>query len=364
MKVMHFHFGKDGGAERFFVHLVNALARRNVVQKVIIRPDRIWRKEIEHSAEITESHFRNASLGRILLPLHVKRTARRWKPDALFAWMPRASRLMPRHAGCIRIARLGDYPVRLNYFKNIDVLVCNTPGIGEHVKAMGWPRRIEVISNFTRTEQVVPVDRKVLDTPDDVRLISSMGRFVPRKGFDVLIRAVAQMDDTFLWIIGDGEQSKNLHALARQLGVENRVRFAGWQADPRPFVAASDVFAMASSHEPLGNVLLEAWAQRVPVVSTRCEGPMWFVRHEENALFVDIGDHEGFAQAITRVLDSPGLAGTMVAGGSKTLADKFSEEAVANAYMELFASHTEPVPACPYRKVKPGWPAEPRRAAG
>ena len=338
MKVMHFHFGKDGGAERFFVHLVNALVKRGVSQKVVIRPKRTWRKDIEHAAKITESHFRNASLDRILLPLSVRRTAQRWKPDAMFAWMPRASRLMPRYCGCIRIARLGDYPLKLDHFKNIDVLVCNTPGIGEHVRAMGWPRGIEVISNFTNTERVAPIDRKVLDTPDDVRLISSMGRLVPRKGFDVLIKAVAEMDDTYLWLIGDGEQSKNLRDLAKKLGVESRVRFAGWQPDPRPYVAASDVFAMASSHEPLGNVILEAWAQRVPVVSTRSEGPLWFMRDEENGLSVDIADVEGFVNAFGRILSKPELAETLVAGGEQTLTDQFSEEAITNAYLNLFAS--------------------------
>jgi len=336
---MHFHFGKDGGAERFFVHLVNALARRGVTQKVVIRPKRIWRKEIEPAAEITESHFRDASLDRILLPLRVKRTARRWQPDALFAWMPRAARLVPRYDGCIRIARLGDYPTRLDRFRNIDVLVCNTPGIGEHVKAMGWQRRVEVITNFTDSEQVAPVDRRVLDTPDDVPLISTMGRFVPRKGFDVLIRAVAQMKDTHLWILGDGELAGSLRELARQLGVEHRVRFAGWQADPRPFVAASDAFAMASSHEPLGNVILEAWAQRVPVVSTRSEGPLWFLRDGQNGLFADIGDDEGFADAFARIFESPALAGTLIAGGERTLAERFSEDAIASTYLRLFASH-------------------------
>ena len=339
MRVMQFHFGKDGGAERFFVRLVNALAKRDVSQKVIIRPKRIWRKDIEHAAEIIESHFRNASLDRILLPLRVKRTAQRWKPDALFAWMPKASRLMPRYSGCIRIARLGDYPVRLDYFKNIDVLVCNTPGIGEHVKAMGWPRGIEVISNFTNTEQVAPIDRKALDTPADVPLIASMGRFVPRKGFDVLIRGIAQLDDVHLWIVGDGQEDSNLRMLANQLGVADRVRFVGWQHDPRPFVAASDVFAMASSHEPLGNVVLEAWAQRVPVVSTRSEGPLWFMRDGENGLLADIGDHDGFADAFTRIFSNLELAKLLVAGGERTLNERFSEDAVARAYIELFQSH-------------------------
>jgi len=339
MKVMHFHFGKDGGAECFFVHLVNAFARRNVAQKIVIRPERLWRKSIDGSVDIAESHYRNASIDRILLPISVKRTSRQWKPDALFAWMPRACRLMPKQADCIRIARLGDYPLRLGHFKNIDVLVCNTPGIAEHVKALGWSRRVEVISNFTSTEKVTKVDRKSLNTPEDARLICTMGRFVPRKGFDVLIRAISQLKNVYLWILGDGCEGNNLRMLSKQLGVEDRVRFAGWQHDPRPFVAASDVFAMASSHEPLGNVVLEAWAQRVPVVSTRSEGPLWFMRDGENGLFADIGDHEGFADAFTRIFANPELADTLAAGGAKSLIEQFSEDVVADAYLKLFASH-------------------------
>ena len=114
MKIMHFHFGKDGGAERFFVHLVNALGERGVEQTSVIRPGRIWRKDIEGATHIIESNFRNLSLDRILLPMKVSSMARREKPDALFAWMPRASRLMPNYKGCIKISRLGDYPLRLD----------------------------------------------------------------------------------------------------------------------------------------------------------------------------------------------------------------------------------------------------------
>lgn len=336
---MHFHFGKDGGAERFFAHLVNAFAKRDVSQRVIIRPERKWRKEIEDAAEITESHFRNASADRILLPWRVKRSARNWKPDALFAWMPRASRLMPAYTDCVRLARLGDYPTRLSHFKNIDVLVCNTPGIAEHVAQMGWKRGIEVISNFTNTERVTPVERSRLETPEGVPLICTMGRFVPRKGIDVVIRAVARMDGAYLWILGEGEQGDQLRALAKELGIESRVRFAGWQSDPRAFVAASDVFAMASSHEPLGNVILEAWAQRVPVVSTRSEGPRWFMRDGENGLLVDIGDAAGFTEGFERIINQPELSQKLVAGGEQSLLNQFSEDAVADAYLKLFANH-------------------------
>lgn len=338
MKVMHYHFGKDGGAERFFVHLVNALAERGVDQTAIIRPGRIWRRDIEKATRIVESHFRNLSLDRILLPMRAASLARKERPDALFAWMPRASRLMPNYKGCIKISRLGDYPLRLDYFRNTDCLVCNTPGIAEHVRKLGWKRDVEVISNFTGTERVAPIARTALDTPEGVPVVMSMGRFVPRKGFATLIEAIKKLPDAYLWLLGDGEERENLERLATDLGVANRLRFAGWQKDTRPFLAAADIFVMASSHEPLGNVILEAWAQGTPVVSSRSEGPQWFMRDNENGLMVDIGDADGFARAIERIANDRTLGAALAERGHETLVGQFSKEAITDAYLRLFAS--------------------------
>lgn len=336
MKVSHFHFGKDGGAERFFVHLVNALARRGIEQTAVIRPNRVWRRDINAAVGVTESHFRNLSLDRVLLPRKVLRMARSSKPDALLAWAPRASELMPDYKGCIKVSRLGDYPTRLHYFKNTDVIVCNTPGIADHVRSLGWTRSVEVISNFTNTERVTPVDRRNVNTPEDAPVVMSMGRFVPRKGFALLTEAVAKLPGVYLWIAGDGEEMENVRKLAADLGVIDRVRFLGWQKDTRPYVAACDIFVMPSSHEPLGNVILEAWAQGKPVVSSRSEGPSWFMRDGDNGLLADIGDTDGFSRAIERLINDRQLTDRVVLGGQETLMGQFSEEAVANAYIELF----------------------------
>lgn len=337
MRVMHFHFGKDGGAERFFVHLINALAERGVEQQIVIRPDRQWRKDIHESVGVIESHFRTLSVDRWTLPLRIAGIIRRWQPNSVFGWMPKGAKLVSTCTGPLRLARLGDYPTSLKYFGGVDTIICNTPGIAAHVRTMGWTRGIEVISNFTGPDRVAPVDRSVLDTPADAFVVSSMGRFVPRKGFDVLIRAVAELPGSYLWILGSGEGERKLRELAQDCGVAGRVRFAGWQADPRPFVAASDCFAMASSHEPLGNVILEAWAQDVPVVSTRAEGPIWFMRDGTNGLIVEIGDHRGFARAFARLGSDAGLAKTLAAGGAQTLAERFSRKGIVDAYMRALS---------------------------
>ena len=341
MKILHFHFGKDGGAEQFFVNLVRAMGRRGVEQRLVIRPRRRWRPDVAKAAELfAESHFRSTSLDRFWLPMRVRRMIRRWKPDAIMAWMSRAGHLLPAEADCLRCVRLGDYPDRLTQFDNADMLICNTPGILERVRNLGWTRRACVITNFTRTEQVAAAARKTLDTPPSAPLISSVGRLVNRKGFDVLIRAMPLVPEAYLWIVGDGPEKDNLKTLAAKLGVTGRVRFAGWRHDPRPFIAASDISAMASSHEPLGNVVLEGWAQRKPVVATRSEGPSWFVKDASNGLLVDIGDHEGFAAAFHRLLDNDRLAHKLVAGGEAALRGRFSEDAVVDRYLETFGERS------------------------
>ncbi|NTF32527.1 glycosyltransferase [Rhizobium skierniewicense] len=336
MKVCHFHFGKDGGAERFFVHLVNALAKRGVEQSCVIRKNRVWRKDIETVARITQSNFRNLSLDRILLPIKVRAMAQTSKPDALMAWAPRASELMPNYKGCIKLSRLGDYPPKLDYFKNSDILVCNTPGIGDHVRALGWTRGVEIISNFTNTQAIAPVSRAALDTPDGAPVVMSMGRFVKRKGFHTLIDAVAALPGVYLWLAGDGEERERLEGQIDMRGMRQRVRFLGWQDDTRPYVSAADVFVMPSSHEPLGNVILEAWAQKKPVVSSKSEGPLWFMQDGRNGLLAEIDDETSFASAISNLLNDKVLSQRVVDGGYETLMNQFSEEAVASSYIELF----------------------------
>lgn len=338
MRVLHFHFGKDGGAERFFVHLVNALAERGLEQKVVIRPERSWRKELHPQIGVMESHFRTVSVDRILLPIRMERLIRQWQPRAVLGWMPKGAKLIPAVDGPLRLTRLGDYPDSLKKFRNVDILIGNTPGIIERARRLGWQKRTEVVSNFTDARRVDPLDREGLGVAKGRFVVSAMGRFVHRKGFDVLVRALAKVPDADLWLLGEGEEEPQLRALVAELGIGERVRFAGWQADPRPFVAASDCFVMPSRHEPLGNVILEAWAQHVPVIATRSEGPVWFMSDGTDGLLVDVDDPEGLAAAIESVRTDAELSGRLVRGGHSTLDTRFSKAAIVNAYMELMTT--------------------------
>jgi glycosyltransferase involved in cell wall biosynthesis len=270
--------------------------------------------------------------------MKLRRMIGEFRPDVLMGWAGRGSRMLPRRADCIRIARLGDYPLTLKYFHNVDVLVGNTPGIVERCRELGWKRRSEVISNFTHFRPVPPVDRARLATPESAFVIVGVGRFVPRKGFDCLIEAAAKVAGAYVWLVGDGQERTNLQEQAARLGIADRVRFAGWQTDPGPYLAAADVSCMPSSHEPLGNVILEAWASGRPVVAARSEGPMWMMHDGQDGLMFDIGDAAGLAAALMRLRDETGLGERMVAGGQATLAERFSVDAITDAYLGLFGA--------------------------
>ena len=337
-KVLHIHFGKEGGAERFFVSLAQALGERGVEQRFVIRPRRTWRGKIEALGPIIENHYRYLSPLRLLLMWQLRRMFRKWKPDVIMAWKPpRGARLTSCWPGAVKLVRLGDFPRHLRHYRYCDALVVNQPGIGDRCRELGWVRPVRTISNFPPEVTVRPVARADLDTPEDVFLISGAGRFVPRKGFDLLIRAAARVPDAWLWLIGDGEERPALEALAREVGMADRTRFAGWVKEPIHHIAATAVFGMPSRHEPLGNVILEAWQAGVPVVATRSEGPSWYMADGENGALVDIDDLDAFAAAVDRLRSDRAFAETLIAGGRTRLEGMFSRDRIVDQYLDLFA---------------------------
>jgi glycosyltransferase involved in cell wall biosynthesis len=336
MKVLHIRIGKQGGAKRVFVSLANAFGERGVEQHFIIRPSRTWEGLIEKLGPIWFNNYRYFSLSSFLLEWRVKRLIKTWQPDAVMAWMPRASRLIPNMDGPVKLTRLGDYPVHLRNFKNPDVLVGNQPGIATHSQDLGWDKPIRTISNFARQVTPVPVSRGALDTPEDAFVISSAGRFVNRKGMDFLIRAAARVPNAYLWLIGEGKERDALEALAQSEGIADRTRFIGWVDEPVHYIAASDVFGMTSRHEPLGNVVLEAWQAKVPVVATRPEGPSWYMVDGDNGVLTDIDDLDPFVAGLQKIKDDPAFGAKMVEGGSAQLDTLFSKRGIVDQYLDLF----------------------------
>jgi glycosyltransferase involved in cell wall biosynthesis len=337
-KILHLHFGKEGGAERFFVNLARAIRERGMEQRFVIRPHRSWRDEVAACGAIIENHYRRLSLSGLLLTWRVRRLIRAWRPDVIMAWMPRAARLIPNDPAAIKLTRLGDLPRHLRHFRYNDVIVSTAPGVVERCRALGWSRPIRLISNFPRDVAPVPVDRARLDTPRDAFVVCGSGRFTAGKAFDTLVRAVSKVPGAWLWLVGEGEERPRLESLAAEVGIADRTRFTGWVDEPIHYVAASDVLCLPSRHEVLGNVILEGWHAGVPTVSTRSQGPSWLIADGEDGLLCGIDDVDGLAAAIDRIRTDPGLAQHLVENGRAKLAARFTKERILDQYVELFES--------------------------
>lgn len=234
--VSHIHLGIKGGAERFFVSLVRALAERGVSQQAFLFPDRVWKDQISDVCAIHELTFSRSHIARFFTNRRIAKINRDFRTNVMMSWMPQATRWLPDDPNILTLARLGDYPEKLDYFVNCDYLVCNTPDIAKSVAGQGWPsERAKVISNFTDTTPVPPARRSRFQTPDDAFVVLGTGRFVKRKGFDTLVEAMRHTSDrVVLWLMGEGEEEGALRQLVETHGLGERVRFLGWTLDPAP----------------------------------------------------------------------------------------------------------------------------------
>ena len=336
MKLLHYQLGSHGGAEYFFLQLVNALHQRGVEQKVVIGPQRSWRSQLPAEVEVvSQTKYRSLSVDRITQPLRINRLIKRWRPNALLSWMMRGARMLPANGETRKFARIGDMEPHLGDYAHADTLVCVTPIVEEHVRQLGWKGSTEVISNFTRDELVSPIDRRLVSTPVDAPVLCTLARLVPGKGVDLMIRSLCNLPNVHLWIVGEGKEESALRRLAQDLFVSDRTHFLGWKNDPRPYLASADAFGLASRKEALGNVVLEAWAQGTPVISTRTDGPNWLITDGLNGRLVDIDDEIQFANAVAETLRDQQARKRMTHHGFLKLRQEFGKQQVVDRYLEV-----------------------------
>ncbi|MBI3446527.1 MAG: glycosyltransferase [Magnetospirillum sp.] len=327
-----------GGAEAFFERLAPALARAGLPQRVLIRTN-ARRADLlrRQGVEVAELGFGGALdlLTRWKFAAEVKA----FKPDIVLTWMNRASRFVPK-GDHVTIGRLGGY-YDLKYYRNCDHLIGNTPDIRDWIVKQGWPaERAHYVPNFVSDPRTLtnskPVARASFDTPPGAPLIVAMGRLHPNKAFDVLLRAVEQVHDCYLWIAGEGPQRAELEALAAHLAVKPRVRFLGWRDDVAALYEAGDIFVCPSRHEPLGNVVIEAWAAGRPVIAAASQGPKQLIRDGIDGLLVPVEDDKALAGALRRLIADPAGAGSLAAAGRRAYEASFTEDAVVAAYLAFF----------------------------
>lgn len=215
-------------------------------------------------------------------------------------------------------------------WKKAEHVVANSAGLAELALKSAKGQSIQVIPNGIDASSYSKSD--LPNNSNTIRLIST-GRLIPRKGYDILIKAMSGLSGLTLQIIGDGPEKDNLIKLASSKGVE--VVFCGSvEHDQIPdLLSKADLFVLPSLNEGMSNAALEALAARLPVILTDVGGSTELISN--NGWIVKPNSISDLREVLEDVLRNPEQLRDM-SSASRAMAESMSWKSAADAYFNLY----------------------------
>lgn len=345
------HLG-HGGTQRVICNLANALSQQGFHVRVLL--SKRWSNnalELDPAVEIeyliydpprqTFAHLAGLySLGR-WLPLLRKRIREIGAPTVVSFIRPTNVKVLSACLGLKRqrivICERNDpqrQPLGLHWtllswllYRTADLVTFNSRGtrgvLARHVKN----DRLVFLPNILAIPPAQKAETLAAPT------ILAVGRIVRQKGFDVLIRALAEagaeLAEWRIAFLGDGPEKQRLHQLAKDLKVDTRIEWHGHVADPFVFYRAASIFALPSRYEGTPNALLEAMSCGLPcIVSDASPGPLDLIDHGKNGLVVTTESVSEMTAALRLLAGNPKERGRMGAAAIDGVAAYLPEQAL------------------------------------
>ena len=327
-----------GGAELFFERLTIALAAAGETVLPVIRRNAA-RAERLSCAGVAAVELGFGGPFDLMTGRRLRTVLRRFAPRIAVAWMNRAARFTPC-GDWVLAGRLGGY-YDLAYYQRCDHLIGNTRGIVDWIARQGWPAaRAHYLPNFS--PDMANAAPASLDLPNGARIVLALGRLHPNKGFDVLVRALPALPGVHAVIAGEGPERAALRELAGREGVADRLHLPGWRSDTAELLAAADLLVCPSRHEPLGNVVIEAWSARRPVVAATADGPRALITPGSDGMLVPPEDPRALAGAIDSLLDNPVRAAALAEAGRLRYEADYAEAPVVARWRQFLTTVEKP----------------------
>jgi N-acetyl-alpha-D-glucosaminyl L-malate synthase BshA len=199
---------------------------------------------------------------------------------------------------------------------------------------------IEAIPNFVDLSLYAPRhrDRSALAGPGD-QVLLHVSNFRPVKRVVDVVRIFERVNrevPSVLLMVGEGPERASAQALARRLGVADRVRFMGRQDHIEDILAMADVFLLPSELESFGLSALEAMASAVPVVGSDAGGLPEVVKHTETGFLLPVGDVEGMATRTVEILKDEEHRRCLGQAGRRRAAALFGADRIVTQYEKYY----------------------------
>lgn len=241
------------------------------------------------------------------------------------------------YARCCRIKSFL-YKALFNY---ANFIVVPSLGIRQHlIEAFNLgQKRIKTINNPIDLAKIHKLKDEDLDKNGLEKYILAAGRLTKQKGYPYLLKAYSLISKDVqekLIILGEGEDEKKLKQMAKDLGVQEKVLFLGFQKNPYKFMKNASIFVLSSLWESFAIVLVESIACGTPVISTDCpSGPNEIITNGVNGILVPSADEKTLAKVMLSLLRDKELRKKLSEQGRKR-AEDFRIEKILPRYEELF----------------------------
>ena len=243
----------------------------------------------------------------------------------------RGNPTVDRYTGAPRRAR-----VPLSIYAGADCVISNSHRALECAKAAGARiRRSEVVGNI-----VIAQGRARAGQAFAVPRIVAAGDLIPLKAYEVLLRALGQLEgEQFeLMLAGEGPEKPRLQKLAEELGIRERVEFLGSIDDVPTLFSSAHLLVHPSRSEGLSNTILEAMAEGLPVVATNVGGTPEIIADGKTGFLVPPDRPDLLASKIGRLLQSPCLRAQLGKAGLESVGKRYNTEEVTTQYESIYRS--------------------------
>lgn len=207
------------------------------------------------------------------------------------------------------------------------------PGLG---KKLHFIRNGVDLSEITRSNDIAPALLKY--KREGQLIIGYIGQLIPRKGLDILFRALSAIPSIpwQLFLIGDGPQARELEQLSENLHISGNIHFMGFRTDRLAFLRGFDVFILPSRLEGIPRCLMEAMAAGIPVITSNIPGCNDLVTDKETGLLFEVDSVAELASAIKKMADSKELRTTLARCACSFVNERYAASRMAKEYESLF----------------------------